>query len=146
MGSVMLRDVVLHHTDTLSHSGHSASHIISHASGSFAFPDQYLPSGIFQDSGKLGPLEMHRAWCHFWPLNIPPCFLSLQIICLSKGIWEKCHQNRLSSLPSSVVATAQKEVSPVRASWDTRQQCSKGGRRTATIRNHILILDFTSYN
>lgn len=43
MGSVMLRDVVLHHTDTLSHSGHSASHIISHASGSFAFPDQYLP-------------------------------------------------------------------------------------------------------
>lgn len=43
MGSVMLRDVALHHTDVLSHSGHSASHFISHLSGSFAFSDQHLP-------------------------------------------------------------------------------------------------------
>lgn len=95
---------------------------------------------------KLGPLEMHRTWCYFWPLNVLPCFLSVQIICLSKRIWEQCHQNRFSSLPSSVTATAQKEVSPVRASWHARQQCSNWARRTATIRNHVLILDFTSYN
>lgn len=43
MGSVMLRDVALDHTDVLSHSGHSASHFISHVSGSFAFPDQHVP-------------------------------------------------------------------------------------------------------
>lgn len=106
------------------------------------FPNNiFLSSGIFQDMGKLGPLETHGDYirCLSWPLNVPPAFFCLQISCIlversgSTAIKTGCLLPCLLWWPLHG-----KEVQPLGASWHAHRQCSMCIRWTTIIRSHVL--------